>query len=143
MNILNEIIDVSVYSVAGIVLMLLGSWIIDLIIPCSFPDEIKKGNKAVGFLCAGSFIGFGTILRAAISSLTVSEAKESLVAGLGNSAIYFILGTVYFILGYIIINAFHKQYDLSNEIGKGNMAAGITICGIFIGLAQIIAGVIS
>ena len=45
---LQELVSVVVYSVLGIFLMLLGSFIVDLVIPCSFPEEIKKGNTAIG-----------------------------------------------------------------------------------------------
>ena len=68
MDILTDIIDVAIYSCIGIVLMILGNFLIDLIIPCSFPEEIKKGNQAVGFVSAGTNIGVGLLLRAAISS---------------------------------------------------------------------------
>ena len=68
MELLMEIVNVGVYSVLGIVLMILGNFLIDLIVPCHFPTEIKKGNQAVGWLSAGSFIGIGMILRTAIMS---------------------------------------------------------------------------
>ncbi|MBR3631062.1 MAG: DUF350 domain-containing protein, partial [Oscillospiraceae bacterium] len=51
---LRDLLEVVVYSCAGIVLMMLGNFLIDLIIPCSFPEEIKKGNNAIGFVTAGT-----------------------------------------------------------------------------------------
>ncbi|MBQ8011004.1 MAG: DUF350 domain-containing protein, partial [Oscillospiraceae bacterium] len=82
MDIFMDILEVAIYSVIGIALMMLGNFLIDLIIPCSFPEEIKKGNKAVGFVSAGTNIGVGILLKAAISSPTVlTEAvKESLAS---------------------------------------------------------------
>ena len=67
-ELLYDILNVAVYSVLGIVLMLVGNFLIDLIVPCHFPTEIKKGNIAVGWLSAGSFIGIGMILRTVIMS---------------------------------------------------------------------------
>ncbi len=140
---LYDLFDIAIYSVVGIILMLLGNFLIDLIVPCHFPTEIKKGNQAVGWLCAGSFIGVGFILRSAILSITVSTVKETLIEGILNSTIYFVAGIVFFLLGYILVNLFNRKYNLNEEIGNGNTAAGIMVFGIFIGLSLVISGVIS
>lgn len=142
MEFLYEILVVALYSVIGIVLMLIGNFLIDLIVPCHFPTEIKRGNKAVGFLSAGSFIGIGIILRAAIMSPAVEAAEETLLSGIASSVVYFVLGIAFFMLGYLTVNLFNKQYNLNEEIGKGNMAAGIMVFGIFVGLALVVSGVI-
>lgn len=142
MELFNDILSTAVYSLIGIILMLLGNFLIDLAVPCHFPTEIKKGNKAVGWLSAGSFAGIGILIRAAVASPPVRAAEENLLSGVAGSLIYFALGTVFFIVGYLAVNFFNKQYDLNEEIGKGNEAAGIMVCGIFVGLAIIISGVI-
>ena len=141
---LKELLDIAIYSVLGIGLMILGNWLIDLIIPCSFPEEIKKRNKSVGFVSAGTNIGVSILLRAAISSPNVvTEAvEESLGAGLLSSIIYFGIGIGFFMVGYLAIRFINKQYNLNEEIGNGNTAAGIMVAGIFIGLAILISGVI-
>lgn len=142
MEILWDILDAVIFSTLGIILMLLGNWLIDLIIPCSFPEEIQKGNKAIGFVSAGTNIGVGILLKAAISSPAADAVKESLVNGVISSLIYFVIGIAFFMLGYVVINLYHRQYNLNDEIGKGNTAAGIMVAGIFIGLAVTISGVI-
>ncbi|MBR3045682.1 MAG: DUF350 domain-containing protein [Oscillospiraceae bacterium] len=142
MNYLSDLFEVAVYSCAGILLMMLGNFLIDLIIPCSFPEEIKKGNQAIGFVSAGTNIGVGLLLRAAISSPSADAAKETLLSGMLSSVIYFIVGIAFFMLGYLAIRLLQKQYNLNDEIGKGNTAAGIMVAGIFIGLALTISGVI-
>ena len=142
MELLMEIVNVGVYSVLGIVLMILGNFLIDLIGPCHFPTEIKKGNQAVGWLSAGSFIGIGMILRTAIMSPAVQAAEEDLMSGILNSALYFVLGIVFFMIGYVVVNLWNRRFNLNEEIGKGNTAAGVMVFGIFIGLALVISGVI-
>ncbi|MBR6223110.1 MAG: DUF350 domain-containing protein [Lachnospiraceae bacterium] len=142
MDLLMDILNVAIYSAIGIVLMLIGNFLIDLIVPCSFPEEVKKGNTAVGWLSAGSFIGIGTILRAAITSPS-AESTEGLLEGIGSSALYFAVGVIFFMIGYIVVNIFNKQYNLNDEIGKGNPAAGIVVFGIFVGLGIVISGVIA
>lgn len=143
MDILYDILEVAIYSVLGIALMMLGNFLIDLIIPCSFPEEIKRGNKAVGFVSAGTNIGVGMLLKAAISSPAAAAAKETLLTGLTGSVLYFAVGILFFMLGYLVIRFFNKQYNLNDEVGCGNTAAGIMVAGIFIGLATVISGVIA
>ncbi len=145
MDILFDILEVAIYSVIGIVLMMVGNFLIDLIIPCSFPEEIKRGNKAVGFVSAGTNIGVGMLLKAAISSPTVvTEAvKESLASGIFGSVLYFVIGILFFMVGYLVIRFINKKYNLNDEVGCGNTAAGIMVAGIFIGLATVISGVIA
>lgn len=141
-ELLYDVLNIGIYSVLGIVLMLLGNFLIDLIVPCHFPTEIKRGNKAVGWLSAGSFIGIGIILRSAIISPAAEVVEENLITGIASTAIYFIIGIVFFMIGYVVVGLFNKKYNLNEEIGKGNMAAGTMVFGIFIGLALIISGVI-
>lgn len=144
MTFLMDILEVAIYSCLGIVLMMFGNWLIDLIIPCSFPEEIQKGNKAVGFVSAGTNIGVGVLLKAAISSPAVlaEEVKETLFTGLIGSVLYFAVGIAFFMVGYLVIRFFNKKYNLNDEVGSGNTAAGIMVAGIFIGLAIVISGVI-
>ena len=142
MAIIYDVMEIGIYVCLGIVLMLLGNFLIDLIVPCHFPTEIKNGNKAVGWLSAGSFIGVGMIVKAAISSPTTEVVKETLFEGIKGSVIYTLVGILFFMLGYVVVNLFNKKYNLNEEIGKGNAAAGIMVFGIFVGLAMVISGVI-
>ena len=45
-------------------------------------------------------------------------------------------------LGYLATKLINRKYELNEEIGKGNTAAGIMVSGIFIGIAILISGVI-
>ena len=141
-ELLYDILNVAVYSVLGIVLMLVGNFLIDLIVPCHFPTEIKKGNIAVGWLSAGSFIGIGMILRTVIMS-PAAAVTETLLSGITSSAIYFVVGIVFFMLGYVTVLFYNRNYNLNDEIGKGNTAAGVMVFGIFVGLSLVISGAIS
>lgn len=141
-GILFDILVVAIYSLIGIVMMLLGNFLIDLIVPCHFPTEIQKGNQAVGWLSAGSFIGMGVILRSAVMAVPAAAVEEALVSGIISSVLYAVIGIVFFMLSYLAVSLFNKKYNLNEEIGKGNTAAGIMVFGIFVGLAIVISGVI-
>ncbi len=142
MEILYDVLDVAIFSVLGIALMMLGNFLIDLVVPCHFPTEIKKGNTAVGWLSAGSFIGIGIILRTAIITPVTEAVEETLLQGVTGSILYFVLGIAFFIIGYFLVDIINKKYNLNEEIGNGNTAAGIMVFGIFVGLALVISGVI-
>ena len=45
---LTVILETVVYLCIGLIMMMLGYWVIDLFIPVDFPQEIREGNKAVG-----------------------------------------------------------------------------------------------
>lgn len=137
-----DIINVVIFSFVGIILMVMGNWIIDVFIPGDFPTEIKRGNRAVAWLCAGSFIGIGEIVRAAIQSPSAQVVEEYLLQGLVSSLVYSIIGISIFLAGFFMVNAFHRKYSLAEEIMRGNTAAGIMIFGIFVGCALIIGGAI-
>ena len=142
MELIYVIMNVAIYTILGMILMMLGNVIVDLIIPCHFPTEIQKGNQAVGWISAGSFIGIGIILRAAVMSPTVEELEESLIQGICSTVVYFLVGILFFVIGYFMIKIFNRKYNLNEEISKGNTAAGIMVSGIFIGIAILVSGVI-
>lgn len=139
---MEDILITGLYSCISIVLMMVGTFLVDLIIPCHFPTEIKNRNMAVGYITAGSSIAVGIILRAAVMSPVVSSATQSLMEGIGSTILYFAIGMVFCIVGYFIMKLFNNKYDLNKEIGEGNPAAGIMVMGMFIGLALVISGVI-
>lgn len=139
---LYDVINVLIYAILGIILMMVGSFLVDLVIPCDFPEEIKKRNEAVGYIMAGSFIAIGLIVKSAVIDRAVAAMEQTLVEGLTSTIIYSAIGILLCITGYLITLLFNKRYNLNNEIGKGNKAAGIMIMGLFIGLGIIISGVI-
>jgi putative membrane protein len=138
-----DLLNVSIYSIIGIILMQVAVWGVDLVIPCSFPEEIKKKNNAVGFLMAGVYIGIGLIMRSVIASPAAEAADTGLVVGLVGTLVYFFIGVIFCILGYLAMNLIHRKYNLNKEIGDGNQAAGIMVAGLFIGIAAIVSGVVA
>jgi putative membrane protein len=143
--VLHELVSVSIYSVLGIILMLLGSFLVDLVIPCSFPEEIKKGNTAIGWISAGVYVAIGIIIRAAIASpsSSIREIEATLVGGILSTVYYYALGAIFLMIGYVILKLINRKYNLNTEVGNGNAAAGIMVFGMFVGLGFVISGVIA
>lgn len=137
-----DILITVIYSAVGLVLMIVGNFLIDLAIPCNFPEEIKKRNTAVGYIMAGASISIGLIVRSAVMSPGVEVIEQTLMAGVISTVLYSALGIVLCILGYLGLVVFNRKYDLNKEIGEGNSAAGLMVMGMFVGLALIVSGVI-
>ena len=135
------VLEIFVYLIIGLVAMMIGYLIIDLIIPADFPKEIQEGNKAVGWVSAGIYAGLGFIIRSAIISFNQSEAQE-LLQGVISTAIYAVVGIAAFIIGYFLVDIVNKKFNFNVEISNKNEAAGIMIFGIFMGVAFIVRGVI-
>ena len=134
-------LEVLVYLIVGLVVMMVGYFIIDLIIPVDFPKEIHEGNKAVGYVSAGIYAALGYVIRSAIISIQISE-HEGLVDGLISTVIFAGLGVVSMIIGYFLVDLINKKFNFGDELKAKNEAAGIMIFGIFLGVAFIVSGVI-
>lgn len=137
-----EIIGILIYLALGIGLMIIGSMLVDLIVPGYFPEEIKKGNNAIGLIMASISISVGIIFKASVASPVTESVELTLIQDIGIVGIYYILGILSLMVGYKITSFFNKKYNLDNEVLNGNTAAGLVVAGLFIGIAIIISGVI-
>lgn len=138
---LTVILESAVYLCVGLIIMMIGHWIIDLIIPVDFPQEINDGNKAVGWVSAGVYAGLGFVIRSAIISNTISE-DVSLLTGSIDTLVYATVGIVAFIIGYFVVDIINKKFNFNKALKEKNEAAGIMVFGIFVGIAFIVSGVI-
>ena len=138
---LTIILETVVYLCIGLVMMMLGHLIIDLIIPVDFPQEIREGNKAVGWVSAGIYAGLGFVIRSAIISNTISE-EMSLLAGSIDTVVYAIVGIITFIIAYFAVDLVNRKFNFNIALKEKNEAASIMVFGIFMGIAFIVSGVI-
>ena len=138
---LTVILETIVYVCIGLIMMMLGHWIIDLIIPVDFPQEIREGNKAVGWVSAGIYAGLGFVIRSAIITNAVSE-EMSLLAGSIDTVVFAVVGIAAFIIAYFMVDLVNRKFNFNVALKEKNEAAGIMVFGIFIGIAFIVSGVI-
>lgn len=138
---LTIILETVVYLCIGLVMMMLGHWIIDLMIPVDFPQEIREGNKAVGWVSAGIYAGLGFVIRSAIISNAISE-EMALLAGSIDTVVYAIVGIITFIIAYFAVDIVNRKFNFNIALKEKNEAAGIMVFGIFMGIAFIVSGVI-
>jgi putative membrane protein len=59
-----------------------------------------------------------------------------------SSIVYFIIGMLFCALGYKIFDII-TPFDLNEEIDNHNIAAGLTVAGIFIGIAIVVSAAIT
>ena len=138
---LTIILETVVYLCIGLIMMMLGHLIIDLIIPVDFPQEIREGNKAVGWVSAGIYAGLGFVIRSAIISNNISE-EMSLLAGSIDTVVYAIVGIITFIIAYFAVDIVNRKFNFNIALKEKNEAAGIMVFGILMGIAFIVSGVI-
>ena len=122
-------------------MMMLGYWIIDLVIPVDFPQEIREGNKAVGWVSAGIYAGLGFVIRSAVISNEISEAV-SLSEGSIETVVFAVIGIVAFVIAYFLVDLVNRKFNFNVALKEKNEAAGIMVFGIFLGIAFIVSGVI-
>lgn len=134
-------IETVVYLFVGLIMMMLGYFIIDLVIPVDFPQEIREGNKAVGWVSAGIYAGLGFVIRSAIITISTGDAVE-LLQGTLDTVIFSLIGIIAFVLGYFIVDIVNKKFNFNIALKEKNEAAGIMVFGIFLGVAFIVSGVI-
>ena len=134
-------LETVVYLGVGLVMMMLGYFIIDLVIPVDFPQEIREGNKAVGWVSAGIYASLGFVIRSAIVSNTVGEAVE-LLQGVLDTVAFACIGIAAFIIAYFLVDLVNRKFNFNVALKEKNEAAGIMIFGIFLGIAFIVSGVI-
>ena len=138
---LTPVIETVVYLSIGLVMMMLGHWIIDLVIPVDFPQEITEGNKAVGWVSAGIYAGLGFVIRSAIISTEIGEAIE-LLQGVIDTAVFAVIGILAFVLSYFIVDLINRKFNFNVALKEKNESSDIMIFGIFLGIAFIVSGVI-
>jgi len=122
-DLINDLIQMVIWSIVGIVLLNLSRVINDKIIFSKFDNAkeiIQDKNIGTGAIQFGSYVGTAFILRAILTGESLSFKTDLLY-----TAVFFIVGQVGFFL-FARIYQLITRYDLHAEIEKGNVAAGVS-----------------
>ena len=138
---LTMIFETVVYLCIGLIMMMLGYWVIDLFIPVDFPQEIREGNKSVGWVSAGIYAGLGFVIRSAIISISTGGTQE-LLQGAIDTVVFSVIGILAFVIAYFLVDLVNRKFNFNEALKEKNEAAGIMVFGIFVGIAFIVSGVI-
>ena len=135
------ILEAFLYSLLSVILLAIGYFVLDLIVPCHFGEELfNRKNPAVGILLLGLFIAMGIIIRSSV--IGVSAIGESFTAGVLSTLIYTVLGIATFVMSYCLLVFLLRKYDLNRHIENQNIAAAIAVAGFFIAIGLVISGAI-
>jgi uncharacterized membrane protein YjfL (UPF0719 family) len=133
-HIVDDLLDLCIYGILGIVLLNISWFICDKLILRRFSvgDElIRDKNQGAGAVLAGMNIASGFIIFGALQGQGGS---------IWTAAVYWALGQIVLIIGGLIFN-WITPYDIQAEIEKDNVAVGLgfggalTAIGVTIGLS--------
>ncbi|HUZ18103.1 MAG TPA: DUF350 domain-containing protein [Spirochaetia bacterium] len=140
-SVLGNIVNIATSGVAGIVLLRLGMIIGDKLILSTFQIEkeiIQGRNVATAFAVSGLFVATGLMIAGVMSG----ESRSFLLM-LRDIAIYWLVGQAFLVVAGFIVQAI-SRYDVRKAIEEdGNIAAGLSMGGFFVGLGIILKGALT
>lgn len=111
---MNSYITAGLYFIITSVVVLISVTIFDLLTKYKLWEEIRKGNLSVAFSTGGIIMGVANIMRFAIA------ANDTLIQTLTWGG----LGTAALLVVYLAFELSTPKLNVSEEIGKGNLAVG-------------------
>ncbi len=135
-NLINDLIDFSLYAILSIILLNLSILLNDLLIlrKMNLKHElIEDQNIGVGVLEASISIATGLIIYGAVSG----DSHNDMINGFLSTVIFWGVGMLMFVISTFAYNAILK-FSLLEEIKKNNFAVGIAYSGVIISIANLI-----
>lgn len=129
-----ELLSILLYGGMAAILMRVSIFINDKAILYKFridKEIVEDRNSGTGFVVAGSAIATGFMLKGVLSG-----HSDSVLLGVRDVLVYFVIGQVILILGSLAFTRFTK-YDVHQEIERDNIAAGISFGGFLAALGYI------
>jgi len=108
-------VNAGIYFLITSVIILIAIFLFDLITKYKVWDEIAKGNVSVALATGGVVLGIANILKCAI--LTNEDLIDTIIWG-G-------IGSIVLLLVYLVFELLTPKLNVTDEIGKGNVAVGI------------------
>lgn len=130
---MNVYFNAGIYFLITSVIILIAIFLFDLITKYKVWDEITKGNVAVALATGGVIVGIANILKCAILT------NEDLI----NTVIWGGIGSIVLLLVYLAFELLTPKLNVTDEIGKGNVAVGILSFVFSIAFSLIIGASIS
>lgn len=126
------VLNIAISLVVIIVLQLLGMLIFNWMTPFNDMEELRRGNTAVGLAMGGKFVSTAIILG-------VSAFTNSSIWHLG---MWFLIGYVCLLAAYWILEWVTPNLTLHEELQKGNVAVGILLACVYVGMGFAVSSLI-
>ena len=134
-----EIAGAFLYGVVGIILLVVGVLVIDLLTPGKLGDLIiHERNRSAGIVAAAGLIAVGTIVTTAIAS-----ADGSLGEGLAETAGYGGVGVLMLGLAFLVIDLITPGKLGDFVVGEGEQPAAWMTGAALLAVGAIVAAAIS
>lgn len=130
---MNPYLNASIYFLTTTVFVLISILLFDLITKYKIWPEITKGNVAVSLSTGGIVVGVAIIMHGAIT------ANDTLL----QTIIWGGAGTILLLIVYLGFELLTPKLNVSEEIGKGNVAVGLLSCFFSIAFSLVIAASLS
>ena len=137
---LQDIIDIGLYSLLGIILLNLSRWINDKFILRNFSirkEIIEDQNAGTGIIEAANSIASGLIIYGAVTGDNTSGMH-----GVLSAVLFWAIGQFLMVLTTWIFNKC-TPYNIHDEIEKDNVAVGVGLAGALIAIANLVRNGIS
>ena len=125
-----DLVEVFLYSLAGIILLNISRWVVDKLILRQFSTRkeiIEDRNSGTGAVQFGNYITSGLVIAGAFHG-EGDLHSAALIISLGEAAQICIVG----------INQLVTRYNIHEEIEKDNVAAGVALGGNMIAIGIIL-----
>lgn len=135
-NLLNDIIDFSLYTFISIILLNLSIILNDFLIlrRMNLKHElVEDQNVGVGVLEAAISVATGLIIYGAVSG----DSTHDVMNGFFTTVIFWAIGMLLFVISTVVYNAI-LNYNLLDEIKKNNFAVGVAYSGVIISIANLV-----
>ncbi|MCP5110362.1 MAG: DUF350 domain-containing protein [bacterium] len=134
-DMVGELLSILLYGGTTVVLMRISIYLNDKAILYKFhvnEELVRDKNAGTGFVVAGSAVATGFMLKGVLSG-----HSETVLLGIRDVVIYFVVGQVILVLGALIFTWLTK-YDVHEEIERDdNVAAGMSFGGFLAALGFI------
>ena len=134
-----NVLEVFVYSVAGIVVLNLARMVVDRLILFKFDTEkeiIEDQNAGSGAVEFGVYVAVGLVIAASTAGAGGGADDVSILDGAVRSLAFLGLGMVVLVL-YALFYQFTTSYDIHAEIDRDNVAVGVALGGNLIAMGVV------
>ncbi len=134
-GLLNDVLDIAIYGILGIILLNLSMWLNDKIILRKFSvkkEIIQDRNSGTGVIEGAISIASGLIIFGAVTG----EGND-LFHGIISAVVFWLAGQVALFITAAVYQ-FITPYDVHEHIEKDNVAVGVGFAGALIAIANLI-----
>ncbi|MCQ6562043.1 DUF350 domain-containing protein [Paenibacillus mendelii] len=126
------VVDLLISVIVIILLQLLGMVVFNWMTPYRDMDELKRGNTAVGLAMGGKFLATAIVLGVAAYTNT----------SIWNMILWFAVGYVCLVAAYWVFEWVTPGFKLSEQLQEGNVAVGVLLCFVYIGMSFAVSSLI-